>query len=124
MSQDNPDVDLAEILAQFTNFVMNERVRSFNEGIDDERERCAKPNALTMAGSITREEIEERVRYDQDDFDYYTRQGEASSARACEIRLEAMKAQLRVADQQRVLNDRLAEIDRAIRRPRHVGGPL
>ncbi len=31
------DTDLAEVLAQFTNLIMNERVRSYNEGIDAER---------------------------------------------------------------------------------------
>jgi hypothetical protein len=35
------DKDLAEVLAQLTNLIMNERVRSFNEGVDAERERCA-----------------------------------------------------------------------------------
>lgn len=36
------DTDLAEVLAQFTNLIMNERVRAYNEGVDAERERCAK----------------------------------------------------------------------------------
>jgi hypothetical protein len=29
-----PDNDLADALAQFTNYVMNERVRCYNEGVD------------------------------------------------------------------------------------------
>lgn len=36
-----PDTDLAEVLLQFTNLIMNERVRSYNEGVDAERARCA-----------------------------------------------------------------------------------
>lgn len=36
------NVDLADVLAQFTNLIMNERVRAFNEGVDAERERCAQ----------------------------------------------------------------------------------
>lgn len=38
--------DLVEVLQGFTNFVQNERVRSYNEGLDagiaQERMRCAK----------------------------------------------------------------------------------
>lgn len=37
-----PDDDLADVLLGFTNYVMNERVRCYNEGVDAERERCAK----------------------------------------------------------------------------------
>jgi hypothetical protein len=36
MSADN--CDLADVLAQFTNLIMNERVRSFNEGFDAGRQ--------------------------------------------------------------------------------------
>lgn len=36
------DTDLADVLQQFTNLIMNERVRAHNEGLDAERERCAK----------------------------------------------------------------------------------
>jgi hypothetical protein len=39
---ESPDSDLADVLHAFTNYVMNERVRSYNEGVDAERERCAK----------------------------------------------------------------------------------
>jgi hypothetical protein len=35
------DADLATVLAQFTNLIMNERVRAYNEGLDNERDRCA-----------------------------------------------------------------------------------
>ena len=35
-----PDDDLADALLGFTNYVMNERVRCYNEGVDAERERC------------------------------------------------------------------------------------
>lgn len=42
MSTIEADADLATILADFTNYIMNERVRAFNEGVDWERERCAK----------------------------------------------------------------------------------
>lgn len=34
--------DLLTILGSFTNYVQNERVRAYNEGIDTERARCAK----------------------------------------------------------------------------------
>jgi hypothetical protein len=34
-------MDLNEVLLGFTNYVQNERVRSYNEGVDAERERCA-----------------------------------------------------------------------------------
>lgn len=38
--------DMVEVLQGFTNFVQNERVRSYNEGLDagiaQERARCAK----------------------------------------------------------------------------------
>ena len=41
-----PDDDFADALHGFTNYVMNERVRCYNEGLDagiaNERERCAK----------------------------------------------------------------------------------
>ena len=36
------DRDLATILGQFTNYIQNERVRAYNDGVDAERERCAK----------------------------------------------------------------------------------
>jgi hypothetical protein len=36
------DNDLADALHGFTEYVMNERVRCYNEGVDAERERCAK----------------------------------------------------------------------------------
>lgn len=43
---EKPDSDLADILHSFTNHIMNERVRSYNEGLDAgiamERARCAK----------------------------------------------------------------------------------
>lgn len=38
---ENPDSDLADALHGFTNYVMNERVRAYNEGVDAERKRCA-----------------------------------------------------------------------------------
>ena len=34
--------DLVAVLAGFTNFIQNERVRAYNAGVDAERERCAK----------------------------------------------------------------------------------
>lgn len=34
--------DLNDILLDFTNYMQNERVRAYNEGVDTERERCAK----------------------------------------------------------------------------------
>jgi hypothetical protein len=37
-----PDNDLADALLAFTNYVMNERVRCYNEGVDAERKRCAE----------------------------------------------------------------------------------
>lgn len=33
--------DLTEILMQLTNLIINERVKSYNEGVDAERDRCA-----------------------------------------------------------------------------------
>lgn len=36
------DSDLNDVLLQFTNYVANERVRAYNEGVDAERERCAR----------------------------------------------------------------------------------
>lgn len=35
------DDDLTDVLHGFTSYVMNERVRCYNDGIDAERERCA-----------------------------------------------------------------------------------
>lgn len=35
------DADLATVLGGFTNYIMNERIRAYNEGLDAERERCA-----------------------------------------------------------------------------------
>lgn len=34
-------MDLNEVLLAFANYVQNERVRSYNEGVDAERERAA-----------------------------------------------------------------------------------
>lgn len=41
-SEQDSDPDLLEILGRFIEYVQNERVRSYNEGVDDERERCAR----------------------------------------------------------------------------------
>jgi hypothetical protein len=37
--------DLADALMQFTNYVMNERVRCYNEGLDDGKAEVAKLRA-------------------------------------------------------------------------------
>ncbi len=34
--------DFVRLIGQLTNFVENERVRAYNEGVDAERERCAR----------------------------------------------------------------------------------
>lgn len=47
-----------------------------------------------MTDMINRSEIEERIAYDQDDFDYFVKQGDKSNARECEIHLACMRAML------------------------------
>jgi hypothetical protein len=39
---DERSADLAELLANLSGLILNERVESYNEGVDAERERCAK----------------------------------------------------------------------------------
>lgn len=48
MNLKEANVDLAEVLAQFTNLILNERVKSYNEGVDDERARCVRAAAAVM----------------------------------------------------------------------------
>lgn len=40
--------DLAEILMQLTNLIINERIQAYNEGVDAERDRCIKASAAVM----------------------------------------------------------------------------
>lgn len=34
--------DFVDVVSHLTNYIQNERVRSFNAGVDEERERCAQ----------------------------------------------------------------------------------
>lgn len=42
--------DLTDILGALANFIQNERVRAYNEGVDAERERCASIAEESIAG--------------------------------------------------------------------------
>ncbi len=46
------DQDFLSILAEFTSYVQNERVRSFNEGVDAERKRCAAIVSAARMGKV------------------------------------------------------------------------
>lgn len=59
---DEHDTDLAEVLAQFTNLIMNERVRAYNEGVDAERERCVGIALAIDSGRGNEKEIAKAIR--------------------------------------------------------------
>jgi hypothetical protein len=56
------DTDLAEVLAEFTNYIMNERVRSYNEGIDVERERLALMFEQSVNHVWDKDEVADAIR--------------------------------------------------------------
>jgi len=54
------DNDFVSLVSSLSNYIQNERVRAYNEGSDDERDRCAKiadehamSECRTVAGSET-----------------------------------------------------------------------
>lgn len=55
------DTDLADVLQQFTNLIMNERVRAYNEGLDAERERCASIALAIDSGRGNEKEIAKAI---------------------------------------------------------------
>lgn len=61
--------DFVELTAALTNFIQNERVRSYNEGVDAERSRCFGVVSDMIEDHELRKSVRERIERGETDED-------------------------------------------------------